>query len=368
MRILILTNYDGGLYLFRRELLEELLAHGDEVHVSLPLGAFSGKLEAMGCKLIDTPLERRGMNPLADIALYRMYKRIIQEVRPDVVFTYTVKPNVYGGLACQRNKVPYLSNVTGLGTAIENGGILQRITLFLYRQGLKGARHVFFQNQSNLDFMVTKGIVERGREHLLPGSGVNVEHFAYREYPPVSDKVNFLFIGRIMKDKGVDELLEVFQKLHDSKAPVSLTVLGNYDGPYKETIEKAHHSGVINYIGAVEDVRPYVESSHCIVLPSYHEGMSNVLLESSSMGRPVITTRVPGCLETFAEGVTGFGCEAKSSESLLEAVERFLSLSAEKREAMGRAAREKMVSEFDRRQIIAAYMNALQTLESERIK
>ena len=181
MRILILANSDIGLYKFRKELIEALLSLKHEVYISLPQGEFIDRLVEMGCHFIDTNISRHGVNPITDFLLYRKYKSMLKEIKPDIVFTYTIKPNVYGGMACQACKIPYLANVTGLGTAIQNGGILQKISMALYKKGLKGAKHVFFQNSENHRFMTENGIVT-SLMTILPVSGVNLEHFAYAEY------------------------------------------------------------------------------------------------------------------------------------------------------------------------------------------
>ena len=199
MKVLILANNSVGLYKFRKELLEALLANKHEVFISLPNGDFIDDMQQMGCRFIETEISRHGTNPLTDLALAKKYCSIIKSVKPDIVFTYTIKPNVYGGIACQLCKVPYVANVTGLGTAVENGGILQKITLALYRTGLRKAKRVFFQNLANQDFMLGHKVV-RGAYSLLPGSGVNLERFAPLPYPDETDGIHFVFISRIMRE------------------------------------------------------------------------------------------------------------------------------------------------------------------------
>ena len=203
MKILILANKSTGLYKFRGELLETLFSCGHEVTISVPNGDFVTEMQRMGCYFIDTEISRRGVNPITDLKLLAKYVSIIKSVKPDIVFTYTIKPNVYGGFACQCCKVPYVANVTGLGTAVENGGILQRITLALYKVGLRKAQKVFFQNRSNLDFMLQHKVVKENYA-LIPGSGVNLERFAPLPYPSEDDGIHFVFISRIMREKGPD--------------------------------------------------------------------------------------------------------------------------------------------------------------------
>lgn len=354
MRVLVLTNSDIGLYKFRQELLEKLCC-GHEVYVALPSGEFISALENIGCKFIPFEFDRRGMNPVKDINQILRYIKAIKRIKPDVVLTYTIKPNVYGGIACQIRKVPYIANVTGLGTSIENGGLIGYISTSLYRLGLKRAQCVFFQNKDNQKLFKDKKIV-KGNAELIPGSGVNLNTHCLEAYPSDEFGIKFLFIGRIMKDKGIDELLQAMEILHKKYPNISLDIVGGFDEDYENVIKAACSDGYIRYHGQQKEVHQYIKQSHCTVLPSYHEGMANVMLEASSTGRPVITTRVPGCVETFDEGVSGIGCDAHDIKSLVSAMERLICMSNEERKKMGQRGREKMENEYDRNLIIAAYL------------
>ena len=204
-RILILANNDVGLYRFRKDLLAELLIAGNEVYISLPDGGFVPELVQIGCRFIDTPVDLRGMNPVRDAKLFRRYRKILRTVKPDLVLTYTVKPNVYGGLACRMAHIPYAVNITGLGSALENGGLLRKFVLALYRPALAGAKTVFFENAGNRDDLVATGVVPQGRDAVLHGAGVNLDDFPCAAYPQDAP-LRFLFVGRVMHEKGVDEL------------------------------------------------------------------------------------------------------------------------------------------------------------------
>lgn len=358
MRIVILTNADIGLYKFRKELVEKLCKE-HEVYIVLPEGELIEPLKQLGCKYIPFEFNRRGTNPVADLGQVRRYVKLLKELKPDVVLTYTIKPNVYGGIACQMTKVPYIANVTGLGTTIENGGLLSFISTSLYKVGLKGASCVFFQNKDNQKLFIDRGIV-KGKTRLIPGSGVNLQMHCVEPYPDDKDGIRFLFVGRIMKDKGIGELLEAMSLIREEYPNVTLDIVGWSDEDYSDALKKAELEGAIRYHGLQSDVHPFYTNCHCAVLPSYHEGTANVMLEASSTGRPVITTRVPGCQETFDEGVTGFGCEVKSTESLVEAMRKFLSVSQEQRREMGLAARTKMEMEYDRNIVLEAYQEEIE--------
>ena len=285
----------------------------------------------------------------------------LKEIKPDVVFTYTIKPNVYGGMACQACKIPYLANVTGLGVAIQNGGILQKISMALYKKGLKGAKRVFFQNNENHRFMTEKGIVTSPTT-ILPGSGVNLEQYTYAEYPSEDNGVHFLFVGRIMKDKGIDEFLAAIKEIKDIYSNVVFDVVGGYDGPYESVIKKAQAEGLIQYHGSLDDVCPFYRACHCVVLPSYHEGMANVLLEGAATGRPLITTNIPGCREAVQDGVNGFLCDVRNADSLYKTILKIIHLDHSARNNMGLKSRKLVEEKFDRQIIIQHYLKEVQSL------
>ncbi|MEQ2464769.1 glycosyltransferase family 4 protein [Niallia hominis] len=357
-KILILANNDAGLYKFRKELIYELV-NNYEVYISLPNGPYIKKLKDMGCKFVNTQINRRGTNPISDLKLLLKYKSIIKEIRPSVVLTYTIKPNIYGGLACRLARAPYIANITGLGTAIENKGILQKISLFLYKIGLKNSSCVFFQNDSNKQFFLKKELVKEKVANLIPGSGVNLKQYSYEKYPDDEKTIRLLYIGRLMKAKGIEELLKASEKVKKLYPNVYFELIGASEEDYTKRINELCELGIIKYHGEQGDVRPFIKNSHSVILPSYHEGTSNVLLESASLGRPILASKVPGCIETFDEGVSGFGFKTRSEDSLVEVIERFINLSYEEKEAMGKAGRIKMEKEFDRNIVIDAYMNEI---------
>lgn len=356
MRILILANIDSGLYKFRKEILEAFVKE-HEVFFCVPFGKDVENILKIGCKYIEcSTMERRGTNPLKDLQLMLFYQEVLDKIKPDLVLTYTIKPNIYGGIACRRKGIPYIANITGLGTSIENGGLLSKIATKLYKIGLKGASCVFFQNEANQRFFLDYKLV-KGKTKLIPGSGVNLDYYPFKEYPSDSNQIRFLFVGRVMKDKGIEELLTATHMIHqeDVFANFTVDVVGPCEENYLKTLKKAEAVKEITYHGSQSDVHQFYENCHCVVLPSYHEGTSNVLLEASATGRPVIATRVPGCKETFDEGSTGFGSEVRDAVSLANAMKRFVSLTQEERKEMGKAARKKMVREYDRNIVIIAY-------------
>lgn len=358
MRVLVLANFGMGLYKFRKELLQELIKLNHEVIVSLPNDKYVPLLEDLGIRYIKSKVDRRGTNPLTDIKLLYSYVKIIKNIKPDIVLTYTIKPNVYGGLACRITKTPYLPNVTGLGTAIENEGIMQKITLGLYKVGIKNAKCVFFQNEPNKKFFIDKRIVGSNTK-VIPGSGVNLQQHRFEEYPEDEGIIRFLYIGRIMKAKGIDELLEAAKQIKQRYSIVEFDLVGFCEEEYLEQLKKLNDSGIIHYYGQQNDIHKFIKMSHATILPSYHEGTSNVLLESASTGRPILASKVTGCKETFKEGISGLGFEAKNTEELKKTIIKFIELPFEKKKEMGLAGRKKMEQEYDRRLVIDAYLEQI---------
>ena len=360
--ILVLTNNIGGLHSFRKEVMKAIVDAGYEVYISEPDENERVKyFEGIGCQIIKTEFNRRGMNPLADLKLMMTYRKMIKQLKPKAVLSYTIKPNVYGGIACRLTHTPQLANVTGLGDAIENGGWLQKLTVTLYKIGIKKAHRVFFQNQTNREVCIQYGIADNN-SILLPGSGVNLKHHSFQEYPQ-DGVLKFLFISRLLKDKGTDEYFEMARAIKAKYPNIEFQILGAVEGNYKEKLDKLVGEGIINYLGTTSDVRPYLGKAHCTVLPSYHEGMSNVNLESAANGRPVITTNVAGCRETVTDGKTGLLVNVRSAQSLIDAVERFINLPYSQKVQMGKMAREKVEREFDRQIVVKAYMSEIEALK-----
>lgn len=357
MRILILANNDVGLYKFRKELIQELLRN-HKVFIALPMGNYINPLLDMGCDFIEVNIERRGKNPVSDFKLLCSYHKMMKLCRPDAVLTYTIKPNIYGGIICRINHLKYIANITGLGTAVETPGFIQKLLILLYRTALRQAACVFFQNQDNLDFMIRKGVVKE-RFQLLPGSGVNLAEYQLLEYPK-KEIIEFVFVARIMKEKGIDQYLETAAAIKIKYPSTRFHICGFCEEEYEEILRNYEGSGHIVYHGLVNDMTQIYKTIHCIIHPTYYpEGMSNVLLEASASGRPVITTDRAGCREIVDDGVNGYLVKERSSEDIIKAVEAFLKLTYEEKKDMGLAGRKKVERMFDRSIVIRKYMQAL---------
>lgn len=350
-RILILANFDVGLYKFRKELIQELLNQGNEVYISLPDGELVHNLEEMGCKFVNTAIDRRGMNPKTDVKLMFFYWKLIKKLQPDLVITYTIKPNIYGGLMCRMFHVPYAVNITGLGTAFQSENIIKKLVTFLYKIALKKAKVVFFENVGNKQTFLDLNILKEKQMCVLNGAGVNLVEYPFCEYPSEGE-TRFLFIGRVMKEKGVDELFEAAERIQKQYSDVFFDVVGPLEDNYKARIEELVKKGVILYHGYQKDVKPYIEKCHCFVLPSYHEGMANTLLEAGAMGRPLITSNIHGCLEAVEVGRNGYLAKSKDTQVLFEQMEKFLVVDYAKKKEMGQASREVVQEKFDKKKVV----------------
>lgn len=349
-RILILANHSGGLYDFRKELMMELKKWG-AVFVAVPHNDRWDELQQLVDCVTELPVDRRGMNPVHDFRLFCQYRRILKSSKPDLVITYTIKPNIYGGFAARMAGIPYAVNITGLGTAFEGSGLLRKTVTAMYRLSCKRAKTVFFENAENRQLFLDEKIAEECQACLLNGAGVNLEHYTVTDYPG-GDVTRFLFIGRVMREKGVDELLAATKRLVDEGIPCTLDIVGAYEDDYEAAIQQAEAELWLRYRGYQEDVRPFIAAAHCFVLPSWHEGMANTNLECAASGRPVITTCIHGCMEAVEDGVTGFLCEKKNEDDLYRVMKRFAGLSREERRVMGLAGRKRMEAIFDKKQVV----------------
>ncbi|MDE6767586.1 MAG: glycosyltransferase family 4 protein, partial [Eubacterium sp.] len=351
MRILVAANFDVGLYKFRKELLQEFINRGHQVYISLPKGDLVAPLVEMGCEFIETDIDRRGTNPLTDIKLIMSYKSILKKVKPDLVITYTIKPNIYMGIACRQSKTPYAINITGLGTAFQNSGTVLKLFTVLYKFACKKANTVIFENCDNMQTFVNFCIVKNEQCLLNNGAGVNIEEYVKAPYPN-DNEIRFLFIGRVMKEKGIDELFSAAKRMNDEYDNIYFDIVGPYEDDYKDITERLQAQGIITYYGYQEDVKPFIEKCHCFVLPSWHEGMANTNLECGAMGRPIITSDINGCLEAVINNKSGFLVQPKNSNDLYDKIKSFIYLPYEEKVQMAECSHNHIVEHFDKKLIV----------------
>lgn len=359
--ILVLANKYSTILNFRLEVVDALVKAGYRVYVSLPDHERLQEIEAVGATVIRTEFKKNGKNPFRDFSLMLTYKKLIKEVKADLTLTFTIKPNVYGGMAAALSNVPYVANITGLGTALENGGLMQKLTLTLYRIGFRKISTIFFQNEENRNFFVENNIAVE-KHASLPGSGVNLKKFVPIDYPP-EEKIEFAFISRIMKEKGIEQYLAAAKYISQKYPNTVFHVCGFGDEYYESKMQELHKQGVIVYHGLLTDVRVMLKDVHCVIHPTFYpEGMSNVLLESAASCRPIISTNRAGCREAIDDGVNGYLIKEQDTNDLIEKIEMFLSLSYEEKMAMGLKGRLKMEKEFDRATVVKKYLELAREL------
>ena len=362
MKILVLANHYNTLRIFRRELLKAMSAAGHEVVVSIPPCDTENKqiLESYGTRVVFTSVDRRGTNPLDDVKLLWEYRKLIREEKPDKVVTYTIKCNVYGALACKPGKIPHYANVTGLGSAFQGHGKMRMLVSMLYKISLNRSKRVFFENVGNRDTLVADGIVRMEQTVVLPGAGVNLEEFSPVPYP-TEGIIRFLFVGRIMQEKGVDEYFVAIRRLRADYPNTEFDFIGWYEDNYEDRVKAMEAEGLIRFHGFQADVKPFIRRAHCIVHPSWHEGMSNTLLEGAAMCRPLITSNIHGCKEAVVEGVSGYLTEVRNEESLYGAMKRFCTLPHAEKQRMGLAGWKHMERVFDKCHVVNLTMKEIFT-------
>lgn len=368
--IALLTNNDDDVYCFRKELIEGLIAEGYDMLISCPDGP---KFELMKdiSYIYDNPdIDRRGTNPVKDFGLLMHYRKLFKKYRPAVVLTYTAKPNVYASIAAHWMGIPVINNLTGLGSVVNQSGMKQAFIMWLFKLAYQKSACMMFQNATNMQVAIDQGMV-KGDYKLIPGSGVNTNRYPLQPYPAGGDgkegePIVFNYIGRVLHDKGVDDYIEAAKRIKVKYPQTEFNMLGFIEPTeihYEEDLRILGEQGIVQYRGSQKDVKPWVARAHATIHPStYGEGMSNVLLESASMGRFIITTNNPGCQETLEHEKTGFIYQGGNVDALVATIERFLAMPNETRQKMGEAGRERVKAQFSREFVIKAYKEKINEL------
>lgn len=362
-KVLMLGNSSLVIFGFRGELISELVKAGYEVTVSFPNGPFGDgeKIsKKYNCSFIETPINRHGTNIFQDLVLIQKYKDIMSKLKPDIVLSYTIKCNIYGGIVCNKLGIHFIPNITGLGNALTNTGFVGKITILLYRKAMEAASCVFFQNKSDRKFFVDNNIKFR-ESKILPGSGVDLNKYKPLVYPS-DDKVVFMYVGRVMHSKGIDQYINAAESIRKSYPKAEFHICGYCEENYKDILQREENKGTIVYHGLVNNIIDYEVISQCVILPSFYpEGVSNVLLEAAASARPIITTNRPGCKETVDNNISGFLVKEKSSNDLVDKIQKFLNLSNNQKKQMGINGRMKMEKSFSREIVVNTYMNEVRS-------
>lgn len=362
--IALMTNDDDDIYCFRKELIDALVDAGYQVLISCPYGE---KFELMKSipYIYDNPkIDRRGTSIVNDGKLFFHYRKLLKKYRPDVVLAYTAKPNVYGSIAAHQLHIPVINNITGFGSVLKKRGLMQKFIMALFRMAYKKSDCIMFQNDTNMKLAKMLGMIH-GEYHLIPGSGVDTERYPLQPYP-AEEPVVFNYIGRILHDKGVDDYIEAARRIRKKYSKTEFHMIGFIEPTeihYERKLEASENEGIIQYHGSQRDVRPYIAKAHAIIHPStYGEGMSNVLLENASSGRPLITTDNPGCRETVRHNETGFIFPGGNVDALCDTIEKFIQMPNAERAKMGEQGRKYVQEHFSRNIVIEAYLKKIREI------
>jgi glycosyltransferase involved in cell wall biosynthesis len=364
--VAIVLNTSWNIYNFRLALIHALRNVGYKVILIAPKDEYSQKLEEEGFLYYDIKMNNKGINPFEDLLLIHDFYKIYRKVKPDILLNYTIKPNIYSSLAAKCLGIPVINNITGLGTVFLNNNLSSHIARWLYKISLRN-NSVVFQNRDDMRLFIEKKLIEEKSVTLIPGSGIDTERFKSAESVSRNTKFTFLMIARLIKDKGIEEYIEAIRLVHQSKNREKCTFkilgalyLSNPTAISQKELDSWIEEGLIEYLGHSDNVQEEIEKVDCVVLPSYREGLSRVLLEASSMAKPIITTDVPGCRDVVDSGVNGYLVKVKNSVELAEAMERMVNLPLEELTRMGEEGRKKVVNNFSQEKVIAKYLSLLQ--------
>lgn len=369
-RLFLVSNTAWSIANFRLGLARGLQEAGYEPIAVAPPDEHVGRIEAAGLPYLPLEMNRKGTNPVEDLALMLALRRLMSRWQPMAYLGWTIKPNVYGGLACRQLGIPSIHNIAGLGFAFSQDSLLNRVARQLYRWGLGRAHHVFFQNTDDQQLMLDAGLVAPGIVSRLPGSGVDTTRFPMTPLPPAGERpLRLLMVARLLREKGVGELAEAVRQLRQRGLPIEVRLLGPFDtgnpaALSPEEIRAWVDEGLLQHLGSTDDVRPHLADCDAVVLPShYREGLPRTLLEAASMGRPIITTDWVGCRDAVVDGLTGWLCQPRDPQDLARCIEALARMDPAARAEMGRQARARIEREFDERLVIRAYLDTLSALD-----
>lgn len=367
IRVLIIYNTTWYVYILRRRLIEEMLGKGWEVVVLSPSDEYVERLTGLGCTHVPWRVSRSGMHPVREVMSLLSLLVHLLKWRPDIVLTYTIKPNIYGGMVCRCLGIKVISNVAGLGYIFAKGGSLARLARHLYAFAFRKTYRVFFQNPDDKSLFEDLRIVTSAQSMLLPGSGVDLDAFSPRDRGPAGGAFVFVLVARLLKEKGIEDYVVAARSVRARHRNCEFWLIGSLDveNPScigKDQLEEWVEEGVISYAGYVDEIRPFLERAHCAVLPSYYrEGIPRSLLEALACGLPIITTSMPGCKEVVEDGINGFVCTPRDAESLVVAMEKLLALSPLELGAMMVASRSLAERRFDEGIVIHSYLDAIES-------
>ncbi len=370
-KITICSNTSWYLYNFRQGLIKALQNQGYEVSLIAPVDDYTERLEHLGCRHYDIELNNKGTNPIEDTKLMYQYYKLFKEINPDILLIYTIKPNIYASIISKILNIETINVVAGLGTVFLDNKPSSKLARGLYKISLFNNKVLFENGDDNREF-IKRNIIKKRQSTIIPGSGINTDSFQPKNSVTKKEDITFLLIARLIKDKGVIEYVEAIKSIKDKYPNAKFKILGSYyfDNPSaisEGEVKSWVKNGIIEYLGYTDAVLEEIEKVDCIVLPSYREGLSRVLLEAGSMSKPIITTNVTGCREVVDNGYNGFLVTPKSSKSLAVAIEKMINLSHKERVQMGIRGRLKVINEFEEKIVIKKYLKAILSPEEKLI-
>lgn len=361
MTIAIVINTSWNIFNFRMGLLKALQKDGHKIICIAPKDQYTQKLKDEGFIYHNIYINNKGTNPIEDSKLIYDFYRLYKSLKPDVILQYTIKPNVYGSIAARILNIPVISNVSGFGTMFLRGGLSAKLVKFLYKLSLKKNR-VFFQNSEDREFFIKEKIVNEKQTDLVPGSGIDTTKYEAVKKDFDSKTITFLMVARLVKDKGINEYIEAAKTIKEKYKNITFRLIeplypGNPTAVTEDELQMWIDDDVVDYLGASDEVIELMKEVDCVVLPSYREGLSRVLLEAGCLGLPIITTNVPGCKDVVDDGKNGFLCEVKNFDDLALKMEKYINLKPEEKQLMAINSRIKCEKVFDESFVISKYKN-----------
>lgn len=365
MRIAIVINKSWNIFNFRLSLVKALLNAGHEVIAIAPEDAYSAKLVAEGCAFVPLAMENKGTNPIKDMLLIRDFLKAYKKVKPDVILQYTIKPNIYGSIAAKLAGIPTINNVSGLGTVFIVQNLVSTIAQGLYRFSFQFPAKVFFQNSDDKALFLERKLVKESITEVLPGSGIDTKRFQPASEFKRQDPFVFLMVSRALYEKGLVEYIEASKILKAKYPSIRVQLLGAIEeegniGIKRTQVEQWVQEDWLEHLGTSDDVASIIRGADCVVLPSYREGTPRTLLEASAMGKPIVTTNVPGCKETVVDGYNGYLCEVRNGADLAAKMEQVYLLSEAALQTMGQNSRQLAIDKFDEKYVIDRYFAAIE--------
>lgn len=367
-RIVLVANTAWAMFNFRYGLIIRLIDDGFDVIIIAPHDDFSERLRGLGCTVIDLHMSAKGANPIEDIFLIGHLYKQYRFLKPDFIIHYTIKPNIYGSIAAKLAGIKSLAITTGLGYTFLNENLVARVARLLYKFAFLFPQEVWFLNRDDMQTFLQNKLVTPIKAKLLHGEGVNLNYFTPLPYCRDETSVRFLLIARMLWDKGIAEYVKAARLIHKVYPNAVFQLLGhcgvaNPSAIGKSQIKEWQLEGVIEYLGTTDDVRPVIARAHCVVLPSYREGIPRTMIESAAMAKPLIVSDAPGCRDVVLPDITGFICPVKNATALAECFEKFILMTTDQKREMGNAGRTFMINNFDEKIVINQYVNFLAKYE-----